>query len=72
VLVEGIIWSKISLFTNLSWCQMNEQLPAGVCDVGSSLNGWDLDGYSWVPASQAGDFLFIRNITHTVVNGWGK
>lgn len=65
VSVDGITWAQTSLFTNLSWDQMNAQCPAGVCGFGSSLNGWDLDGYSWASASQVGDFLFSAISPHT-------
>ncbi|SIS75157.1 PEP-CTERM sorting domain-containing protein [Neptunomonas antarctica] len=65
VSVDGINWAQTSLFANLSWDQMNTQCPTGVCGVSSSLNGWDLDGYSWATATQVGDYLFSSITPHS-------
>jgi hypothetical protein len=40
-------WAHVNLFSNLSWNQLNTQCPAGVCGSSSTLNGWDMDGWSW-------------------------
>ena len=47
VVVGNQEWAQVSLFTNNSWNAINTQCPAGVCGHTSSVNEWDLDGWTW-------------------------
>jgi PEP-CTERM motif-containing protein len=40
-------WAQVDLFASLSWNDINAVCPAGVCALGSSLNGWDMYGWAW-------------------------
>jgi hypothetical protein len=47
VIVDGQEWAQVDLFTNNSWNTINAQCPSGVCGATSTINGWDLDGWTW-------------------------
>lgn len=47
VIVGGQEWAQVDLFTNNSWNTINGQCPAGACSPGSTINGYDLDGWTW-------------------------
>ena len=64
VTVDGTEWAQVSLFSSLSWDQIDVQCPTGLCGVGSSLNGWDMDGWIWATAADVGDMLFSAVTPH--------
>jgi hypothetical protein len=45
IIVNGIRWAQVDLFTNLSWAQINAVCPAGVC--AGLLNGHNMTGWTW-------------------------
>lgn len=47
VTVAGREWAQPADFVNLSWDQINTVCPAGICAVGSELNGYSLTGWVW-------------------------
>jgi len=47
VTVNGRVWAQVDLFTNLSWRQINDVCPAGICKKGGILNGYDMGGWTW-------------------------
>ena len=53
-----------TLLTNTGWDQMNAQCPAGVCGAGSTLNGYDLDGWTWASQAEVGG-LFAAVSPHS-------
>ena len=55
VTVDGKDWAQVSLFTGLSWNDINAVCPAGSCS--GALNGWDVTGWSWASLSDVGDLF---------------
>ncbi len=47
VIVGSQEWAQVDLFTNVSWNTINTQCPGGVCSLASTINGYDLDGWTW-------------------------
>jgi PEP-CTERM motif len=47
VIVGSQEWAQVNLFTNVSWNDLNTQCPGGVCSAASTLNGYDLEGWTW-------------------------
>ena len=47
VIVGAQEWAQVDLFTNVSWNTLNSQCPGGVCTLTSSVNGYDLSGWTW-------------------------
>jgi hypothetical protein len=47
VSVNGSVWAQVDLFTNLSWRQINDVCPAGICKKDGILNGYDMGGWTW-------------------------
>lgn len=56
VVVDDTEWAQISLFTNLSWNDVNAVCPSGVC-AGGTLNGYAMSGWTWANVSQANALL---------------
>lgn len=56
-------WAQVNLFTGLSWDDINLVCPAGVCGA-STLNGFDMDGWTWASQAEVGDDLFMPFTTH--------
>jgi hypothetical protein len=50
VLVNGQTWAQVDLFRTLSWNDMNQVCPAGVCRSGQ-LNGYDMADWRWASES---------------------
>ena len=44
--VNGTTWAQADLF-RLTWNDINDQCPGGVCAEGSTLNGYDMGGWIW-------------------------
>lgn len=62
-------WAQVSLFTGLSWNEINDVCPenSGVCNAGGELtaNGqtWDMTGWTWATIVEVGDlFQILRNL----------
>jgi PEP-CTERM motif-containing protein len=47
VIVGTQEWAQVDLFTNVSWATLNSQCPGGVCSLASTVNGYDLNGWTW-------------------------
>lgn len=47
VLVGGREWAQPADFKAFSWNTVNQQCPGLVCAVGSSLNNYQLEGWTW-------------------------
>lgn len=47
VIVGTQEWAQVDLFTNVSWSTLNSQCPGGVCSLSSTVNGYDLNGWTW-------------------------
>ncbi|MBK6511261.1 MAG: hypothetical protein IPG64_23275 [Haliea sp.] len=49
VTADGKEWAQVELFKKLSWLDVSSQCPVlnDVCNSGSSLNGFDLTGWTW-------------------------
>jgi len=43
---DGKTWAQVDLFSNLSWNDINQVCPMGVCGAGT-LNGYDMEGWRW-------------------------
>ena len=56
IVVDDKEWAQISLFTNLSWNDVNAICPSGIC-VGGTLNGYTMTGWTWANVSQANSLL---------------
>jgi hypothetical protein len=49
VTVDGKIWAQVDLFTSLSWNDINDVCPEGIC--AGILNGYDMTGWIWASAN---------------------
>ena len=47
VVVGGQEWAPVDLFSGTSWNTINMQCPAGTCADTSTINGYDLAGWTW-------------------------
>jgi len=45
--IAGQEWAQVNLFTNTSWNTLNTQCPGSVCTATSTINGYDLAGWTW-------------------------
>jgi len=51
VTVDGRVWAQVDLFTGLTWWKINDVCPAGICQKGGILNGYDMGGWTWASTS---------------------
>jgi hypothetical protein len=51
-------WAQVSLFTNISWNDINAVCSGGPCASGTELNGYDMAGWWWASNEQVRDYLF--------------
>jgi len=56
-------WAQVSLFNNLSWVEATAQCPAGICGAGSSLNGYEMNGWKFASA------VDVDGLFNTLTNG---
>jgi hypothetical protein len=54
---DGREWAQADLFKDKSWLTLNRQCPNGVCAVGSTINGYDLDGWAWASIQEVQDLF---------------
>ena len=61
IIVENRKWAQVDLFTNLSWNDVNQVCPGGICGPGK-LNGYDMAGWRWATQDDANDLFnfYIR------------
>jgi hypothetical protein len=47
VTVDGREWAQVDQFTNLSWNDINDVCPMGICIDNGVLNGHNMTGWTW-------------------------
>ena len=69
VIVGDYEWAQVDLFVNLSWNDINFVCPDGNCGLGS-LNGFDMNGWTWATASFIGENLFAEFFPPPIPNNF--
>jgi len=58
VTANGKTWAQVSLFTDLSWDDINAVCPGGICGAGT-LNGYDMQGWTWASVEEVHALLSV-------------
>ena len=69
VIADGKEWAQVDLFTSLTWTEINEVCPAGVCVESGNLNGWYMTGWTWASAEDMRSLFNSYGVTPPLAPG---